>query len=40
MDRWSLAFSGVRARRYGDEPTWQVAHDVTCRRVYPKNSFT
>jgi hypothetical protein len=33
MDRRLLACSGVRARRYGGEPTWQVAHDVARRRV-------
>jgi hypothetical protein len=33
MDRRSLACSGVRARRYGGEPTWQVAHDVARQRV-------
>jgi hypothetical protein len=33
MDRRLLACSGVRARRYGGEPTLQVAHDVARRRV-------
>jgi hypothetical protein len=28
MDQQLLAYSGMRARRYGGEPTWQVAHDV------------
>jgi hypothetical protein len=40
MDRRSLACSGVRARRYGDEPTWQVAHDVARRHAQPHNSST
>jgi hypothetical protein len=33
MDQRSLACSGVRARRYGGESMWQVAHDVARRRV-------
>jgi hypothetical protein len=36
MDRRSRACSGVRAWRYGGEPTWHVAHDVARRHVQPK----
>jgi hypothetical protein len=39
MDWQSLACSGVRARRYGGEPTWQVAHDVARWHVQPHKQF-
>jgi hypothetical protein len=40
MDRRSLACSGVRTRRYGGKPTWQVAHDVARQHAQPNNSST
>jgi hypothetical protein len=40
MDRGSRACSGVRARRCGGKPTWQVSHDVACRHAQPHNNST